>query len=414
MNPNKMQIQIRNSLAAIVALTALSSPARAAWEFVPDVGLSQERSDNVFLRAVDEQSASRSVLDLRANFSNFNERGNFFIEPRVTADRYAESENENLESDDKYLRAGGQYRWQRSSAAFRTEYSDQILVRSSLTGAIPDNPDVDIPPDVDTGQIAFNPQRRERIFHVGSTSFDLSQQNTLTFELQRLDVSYSGNAAAQQRGSYDYTNFATEFSRDIGPRSEIAFRAFVSDYTAEANSNDSTTSGIEAVFRRSLSEIWSLDFRVGAGESDYSFDDAILGQISRSDSNYLLGLRFRGRAQRNSWNIDFNHSVDPNSSGFLVVRDEAAAFLQHQFTQRLTGRFGARLITLTSLESLASQDRDYTRIEASVEWAMSRAMFLNVGIDSLDQKVIGSASLTTTSTMAFLRFNYRGMSRQRR
>ena len=125
--PTPRRVRLSRSLVPVL-LGAVPSLADAAWEAVPEVNLGVTASDNVLRTPEGMQSGSRTVLDGRVALSYFDERANLFVLPRLTVDTYADSDQEALENEDVFLRAGGEYRWQTVTGGFRVDYADRSVL----------------------------------------------------------------------------------------------------------------------------------------------------------------------------------------------------------------------------------------------------------------------------------------------
>ena len=100
------------SLASLAAM----HNAYAIWDFVPESLMAIETNDNPRLNQSTVQQntvdSTRTLVDAHIGVSNVGQRGEVYVEPRVRIDAYGETENQDLESEDLFLRATGEYRWQ--------------------------------------------------------------------------------------------------------------------------------------------------------------------------------------------------------------------------------------------------------------------------------------------------------------
>ncbi|HET7133853.1 MAG TPA: hypothetical protein VFJ95_16475, partial [Gammaproteobacteria bacterium] len=101
------------ALAGLAAVLATRS-VRAAWDVVPQVGLTTEVDDNARLLPVDQPSSTRTALDARVRMRSFGDRGEAFIEPRLVSDSYGDALDESLESNDVFLLTNASYAFQHS------------------------------------------------------------------------------------------------------------------------------------------------------------------------------------------------------------------------------------------------------------------------------------------------------------
>jgi hypothetical protein len=395
-------------------LAAVPTTARAAWEAVPDVRFGITSNDNVLRTEEDERSASLGVLDAAVTLSNFNERGNIFLAPGISVDAYSDSQYEDLESEDVFLRAGGEYDWQDVSAGFQSNYAEESVLRAEFADAVPEDPDAEAPIDPDTGRIVAFDEQRKRVDLGGNLDFRLSPRSQLQLAVRRLDVSYSELSATTFRTDFDDTTVALQLNRQLSELNRVSATVFVSQFNAERNANTTDSVGLEAAFARPLSQTWTFNVFAGVQEDDYGFlDQDSQSRVESSSTNASIGFGFRKRTERSTWNLGLRHAVDPNANGFLTERDDVRVFLRQQFSPRFTGEFGLSLASFVPIDDLNQRDeRDYARLQLTFEWAMTRTMFLAFGVDSYRQEFVNEEPGDTSVNSVFVGVNYRGLSRQ--
>jgi hypothetical protein len=160
------------------------APAHAAWEMVPDLGLSAYSDKNPRLNpdtlVADEPTTTSAILDVAATIATFTETSFLTFRPRVTAYQYADEANSDLENEDLFLDSTGEYRWRTVTAGFRSNISRLRLLSSELADVDPDDdPDTEDPEDIDTGRLLFIEENRERVRFSPYLGFQVSERNTL-------------------------------------------------------------------------------------------------------------------------------------------------------------------------------------------------------------------------------------------
>jgi len=412
-----MKTNARFLKACTVGATALgllaARGAQAAWEYVPELSVLAETTDNVLVDPDNEESASRTALDLGVSLLNFTQRGELMVRPRLTSDYYLKSEHSDLETTDRYFDIRGNYEWQKIGLGFSTDYSNISALRAELAGAAPVDPDVEGPVDVDTGRLSALNEKRRYLANRVNVDFNVSQRSTFGIELRHADVSYSQQSAARDyRTDFNDTTVAVLLRRRTSQRNVISARAFVSEYSAKATSNSTDSVGVAGEFTRPLTQTWTFDLSAGVQRSDFRFVNPETDEmVDNAETNFTFNMGFRKRGQRSLWNISANRSLDPNAAGHVVVRDQVRAFSQRQITPRLTSEFGVRWFSYEALDKARSRgDRTYTRAELSFEYMMKRTLFVYFGVDVLRQKYEGEG--TANSNGVFVGVSYRGLSRR--
>lgn len=400
----------------VFAGLAAAPAAHAAWETVPDIGLRAESDDNVRMQSGDTETSSRSVLDARFRLTNFGERGNAYIEPRIVTDAYGNAADKELANDDAFLNARVRYNWQTFGIAFNWGYSEESVLRSEFDPALPDDPDFEDPdaaPPIDTGAGVFNivTSERQRLNMRLNLNFRVSERTTLSIESRRIDVSYIDDLASG-RTPFDDREAAARITRRVDERNSVSARVFVSEYSADRNSNSTDSIGVEGSFTRPLSETWQLDLTAGVMRSDYAFVEN-LNQVANADANFSAGITLTRRSERTDWDVGFGRYINPNSNGFLSVRNEFRAGVRHDFSERFSASFGLRGSKFDPIGDQAGvRDRQYVRASLQFEWLMTRRWFIATGLDHLQEDRSSAGVADATSTMLFVGITYRGLSRQ--
>lgn len=403
-------------IASAGVVFASVQPAFAAWEIVPDLELTVRTRDNPRLTAdritaVDEDEGSAASMQFNGRFAMANRtpRSELFVEPRIRADTYSDTANEDLESDDLFLDLRGVRRWERGAAGLRGYLSQESVYYSELLEAEPLDPNVDDPVAVDTGRLVRIDQDRERVTLAPYVDLEMSERSTILLEARLLDIAYTG-APVAGRSDFTDTLFSAGIRRQIDDRNQATARFIVSQFDADQNLNNTDTLGVEGTFARTISDVWTFMLSTGLRRSDIEFRDSSGDFVDDVDTNFALSLGFRKRSERSTLNLDVRRLIDPNSSGFLEQRNEFRVSLRRQMTPTLTGGIAFRAIDSGTLGDVTTADRNYARINLSLEWALTRSWAVAVGYDSIYQKFQGQ-SRDATSNAIWAGVNYRGLSR---
>ena len=413
---SRYRLQLAVSISAFLLFSG--SPSFAAWEIVPDVGTFIENNDNLRLRTEGSQDGSLTLVDARVRLTNRIERGLLWVEPRILTDRYADSENEDLESDDRYLRAAGNYNWQAVRAGFSTDFARQNIRRAEISD--PFFPDIDVedpaiddgPVDVETGQLDGIDQNRETYRINSFLDFNISDRNSFRLDARKIDLSYS-DFEVSGRTSFDDTTVGLGIIRRVDARNRVSARIFTSTYEAAENENVTDTFGVEGSFFRPLTETWTIRINAGVQRSDFIFRDrTTLDFVDNADSNILANLQFRRRTERSSVVVDFGRRANPNASGYVVIRDQLRLEATRRLTERVTGGIAFRASETTSLDDVnTNDDREFTRIQAYFDWAITPRLYMQVSVDHIRQQFVNATVERAKSNSIRLGIFYRGQPR---
>jgi hypothetical protein len=394
------------SLAALWVAPA----ARAAWDMVPDIGISTEVDDNARLVPIDQPNSTRTALDARLRLRAFGDRGEAFIEPRFITDYYADAVDEELESNDSFLLARATYDFQTTSIEFVSDYSRQSVLRSEIDSAIGDDPALGPNPiDTGAGSLGTFTDLRERWDLGFATEFTLSERTDFRLELSRIDVGYPEDTSLI-RTPFEENTLAAVLTRAADQRNEVSASVYFSDFTADRNNNNTEAFGVQGSFARPLSQTWSLALDVGIARTDYSFIDAAGTLVDNAENSFTYGASFRKASEVTNWVIAFGRSIDPNSNGFLSTRDDVRIRVAHRFRPRLSlvaGLRGSQIETPT--EATIESDRDYWRASVEFTWEMTPRWWLTTGLDHVREEFLTDDA---RSNSVIFGVRYHGLERQ--
>ena len=253
---------------------------------------------------------------------------------------------------------------------------------------------------------------RKRFALRPSLDVEISERSSLIFASELLDVSYTG---AEFDGRVDFTDVEVSAGilRRVDTRNEVWARVIAANYEADANQNITKTFGVEGTFERALSRDWSFNLEAGVSRSDYSFVNSRQELIENANASFTYFVGLRQRSTLNTINVELGRETSPNSSGFLTLRDQLRFFWNRRMSERLTGNLGVRgYITSTLDDVVTDDDRDYVRLDLSLEWALTEQLHLNGGYSFTKQQLDEGGGADATSNVFFVGFAFRGLSSQ--
>ena len=419
MQRTKPPIVAGSAVAWLCGYVFAADTALCAWELAPDLELAVETRENprldldapegVPVDIAENDAATMMLFNGRFAMSNMGPRNSLFLEPRVRVNAARDDEDEDLESEDLFFDARGQRRWERSTAGFSSSLSRESILYSEILEAEPVNPDVDDPVAIDTGRLVRLDENRNRASITPYAEFQTSERGSVLLEARVLDVTYSGNSVTG-RTDFSDAQFSTGIARQLNDRNRAEGRVLFSRFTADATENETDTVGLEGTFSRAISDVWSLRLTPGVQRNEIAFRNPLGALVEDTDTNFTLALGFRKRSDLATLNLDINHLVDPNSSGFVEQRDEFRVSLERRVSEILTATFAFRAIDTSSLADLQTGTRDYARLGMGLEWAVKRAWSIGVGYDGIYQKFENQQQDATSNSVA-VSVNYRGLSR---
>jgi hypothetical protein len=396
-----------------------SAPAGAAWEIVPELGISAETEDNPGLQpdalVTNNSAATNTVLGAGATFANLNERSSLTFSPQVISYIYSDTNDADLESTDWYLDGQGQYQWRTVAAGFDASLSRERILSSELAAVDPDNnPDTDNPDEGDSGRLLFINDDRERFRVAPYVSFRVSERNSLRLEAVKYGYKYTEGDRSFRTG-FDSDRLSLGIERNTDTRNRVSAVMSFETYEADGTGNTTDTVTIEGAFRRPLSQLWSLNLTAGVLRSDFEY---VAGNrlTESAATDYTMRVSLRKRAERSRTNIDFVRGAYPSASGYTAVRREIRMYYDRALTQRVNARFGVRLNETKSLGDVnVENDREYARAEVEFEWAWKPVLFLQAGYRYTTQDFTQDLIPNAADSNSFhIGMAYRGLSRRQR
>ena len=364
--------------ACLVAGCACVSSGRAyaEWEIIPDVTLEAEMNDNPALNAIGSTQSqfidqgSRLLADASVRIRNAKPRGEISFEPRVRGDTYAEEEAQVLESTDFFLRSTGVQRGQTVRLGYSADFAREQIVGIEFLDTAPTDPTADDPSEVATTQPGLN-EERTRVGIAPYVEIAMNSRNTVILDGHLIDVDYaSDQIAATGRTDFLERSIGGEFRRALGDqRGSFGVHVFATGYEATSNANTTDTRGIDLIYSRTMSELWSWNASIGTQRSDFAVNTG--GRRVRGTDEtptYAFGVTKRG--ERSTMHSELVRRMSPDSMGFVAPRDEIRVGWTRRMSDRVSGRLGLRGINAEGVPTVVGSNRQYGRIELGLDWAL--------------------------------------------
>jgi hypothetical protein len=176
---------------------------------------------------------------------------------------------------------------------------------------------------VGVGQSGRN--RQDRLVVTPGFSFDLTERQRLELEVEYLDVTYDKQVPGD-RVDYDNLLISAGYRFALTETSSVTVQGGFATYDpADADSTD--VQGLNAEWRNELSDTAEVYARAGANRVESLTNNG----GSSWDTGFSGGAGVRWAFEVSDVWLDASTSLDPNSSGDIVTRDQ----LRLQFTRRL-------------------------------------------------------------------------------
>jgi hypothetical protein len=363
-------MRVMSSLFAAVLLAASVSAAHAAaWEFRPRLELGAEYNDNFRLGFEGQEiEISGLALDAALTSSMRTPTSLFTFTPRVRVPYYPDERDQ--ESDTRSANLRYENHAQRRDFLFRAVYTSVDVTESELPSSFEDVELGEIP-DGDAGLVALK-NRRDRISLEPSISFDVSERRRLELGARFDDISFSREIPGFQKG-YQNLRGSVGLAFDVTPLSSLTVSAETARYRPDDELGLADVYGARLEWNKRVSETQRYYLRGGADFVDSEVDFGA-GRITDSTTVYNAGAGAQWKFQVTDFFVDAQHLVNPNSSGFLVERDEVRLTLVRHLRERFALNFGIRGFQDQQVGETAETDRKrrYATATAGFSWQTAR------------------------------------------
>lgn len=347
---------MRRTLVALPVALATCSATAANWEIAPRLEAGYTYNDNYHLDfSGQEMEVSGAQADAAVTFRTVDPRTNFEITPRIHSTYFPDEQDED--SNNYYLTAGFSDVTPRRRINVPFLYSQEDVVRSEQPET--DGGDLGEPTQGDSGR--FVQRNRRDFFRLApSFAYDLSQRYRMELDAHYLQADFDNQLTGAQQ---DFSQFGggAAFGFLTSPRSTLLFRALAFQYETTTTTD---AYGGEVEWNTQFSPNSRAYMRVGAQQTK--------PERGSSDTNVIAGAGGQWASQRNTLFLDFTRSVGPVSAGTVVERHQLRLRLDHDVSQRLALRAGARLSRDEQIEDGTYPTREYAIGELGFEWRWQR------------------------------------------
>jgi hypothetical protein len=174
-------------------------------------------------------------------------------------------------------------------------------------------------------------------------SFD-DQVNLRFFDYDTANADFALTHTLDQKNTFRLAVNVSSFSADNFNRVDVPLLRI---------ENQTDNYGITATYERILSQTLRGTLRLGTVRNSAEVISGQGGTFRSNQSTILGNLGIRKRSEKTTLNFDLGRTQVPRSDGRQVTQDEARFFVDHNFTRRLSGRFG-----LVGLDSSTLGDFD--------------------------------------------------------
>lgn len=390
-------------------LSVLAGDAVAAeWQLNPVVELGALSNDNYRLNLPGEsQSVNGLETDLQAQLRAVTDVTDFRFTPEVHATYFPD--NHYQDETDPFLNINWSYNGQRLKTGLAMNYSDVSIVlpgagtgeNAGQVGTVGGGPGTGTgglgnPTTGDSGYINIE-NRQQTINVVPTLDFEFAPHRHLQVTANYADVKFDENVDGSFVG-FKSEGGTVGLSQDLTQRDALTLRAIVGHNqpasTFAGTLGDTSNYGGLVEWTRHFSEIAQAYVRIGdevtrfdstvmaPAQSQNAVVAAAQGQNgiivpAHNQNTWVAGGGFVWTYQVSQIFLDLNRTVDPNTSGYVVTRDQLRLQTNRDFSARLSGFLGvAALQDKSTGNAPGFAERKYVTGNIGFQWRYSRAWTL--------------------------------------
>ena len=360
-------MKIRTLVGGLLAVGATQATA-ADWSFDPRVGAAYVYNDNHRLTDVEgtEIDVSGASLDAQLAMRAATQRSLFLLTPRLRSTFFPSDESE--EADDQFVRMFARHATERTLTSLDVDYSRVVTLGYYFPEANVTSDDVLGDPDRGVGLGQSGRNRQDRLVLTPRFAFDVAERQRLHFQVEYLDVTYDEQVPGD-RVDFENVLFAAGYRYALTETSAIMLQGGYATYDP-ADGNSTEVQGLNAEWRNVLSDTAEIYVRAGANRVESISNSG----KSSWDTGFSGGTGVRWTFEVSDVWLDASTSLDPDSSGDIVTRDQ----VRLQFTRRLGPMTRLTLAGRVMKDTGAGDaeatfdDRTYATGNVGLEWRFAK------------------------------------------
>ena len=404
--------------AVVLGVTGvLSSGVSSAAQtyVVPSVVFRVEHHDNY--RLVPGGNPDSSIIgyiaDAQALIGIDTPRSQTSIRPRLKLQEYPDlndlDDNQRVTPVEGFLDVVSQYTLQRGEFGIIGRYARQDSYNAETPGGSFDPLDPSFGDNPDSGRARVE-QTRDRFQLQPTFSYEVTERARIGIAADYQMVRYDSDGVPTDL-DYDYAVLDGSATWSLNSVSDLTVGAYASNYQAMTDSvgdvseTDAYGGRVGYVYR------WS-DVNGVEAELFYENNDVtdLVGERSEfSTSGWGGSLIAYHRQEVSEWRFSVGRTFQPTSDGRKAEFDQFRLQYDRDLSQRLKFLGAARYETRSSIASnVLSNDRDYARIDLSLEWMVTPRWFVGGGYSYLWEDRI-QAPESAEDNRFFLAAGFRGL-----
>ncbi len=365
---------LRVDILTSALLAGAAFPAAGTdWQFNPRAELGAEFNDNYLLFASPfEDRIYGGFTNVALQLRYLGLTDDFSVTPAVYASYLPDSTVDN--TTDPSVNLSWNHIGQTWKGGLTGVYLRQSIVNADFVNSATVNNQLGNPTPGDSGYFTIR-QRRQLAEGTPNFTIDLTQRQHLQVTADYSNVTFEPSLAGLNIG-YNSFNGSVGLIEDVTQRMTLAVRGLASQFNPRGGFASTTSYGGVGEWGYHVSQITQAYVRAGALRS--SFSSVAGAPAAPSLTGVVAGGGLNWTFQVVQVFLDLTRTVEPNSTGFTVNRDQARLSVSRTFTPKLVAEVGTRLLRDRPTETtLLFADRDYAVGYVNFKWRFLRAWTLN-------------------------------------
>lgn len=406
-------VRLKAAIACVITTgAALPVAAWGAQVYVqPQIDLRTEANDNLDMKpeGTPEGDTFGFIADAQTLVGIFTQRSETSVRPRLKFQEYPD--RDDLQRVEAFLDLRSRYKWERSEFLLIGRYALQDSLNVETPSGEFDPLDPNFGGNSDSSSILVG-ETRQRIELNPTFDFSLTERLRAGVGVNYEDVTYDAESGQSTRTDYDFTMVDGSLAWTLNPQSEVALAVYASQYRAKDDSSETDAYGAGVGYTYQWSEVTGVEARLYYETNDVT--DYVPVRFEESTSGLGGSLVAYRKLEVSDWRFTLSRQYIPTGDGGKSESDQLRLQYNRDLSEQLSFLGAARYEKRNAItESGSGDDRDYARLDLSLNWFMSETWYLRGGYSYIWQdreQDNGDAD----NNKLFVSVGYQGIRRQRR
>ena len=372
--------------------------------FIPDINVGAEQHTNIDLTTSSNKEALNGYAASAAGiFGMRTPRNVTEVRPRLEFSDYPD--RDELRRTNKYLDFNSRYRslrseWEVVASFWEEDTLEAQRIEAEYDEFDPNDPSVDTP-----SRISLVTETRTRIQARPSYTYRFSERIGTEIEAFYQTVNFDSEGV-DENVDYDYLLGRGSLLWSFTPRTGMGAGLYGAKFKAN-NADEVNAQGASLGFSHEWSQTFSGLASVNVEQTEV--ESGLTGEKERS-TNTGIDMALQRRGQISMFRFNAGRTFTPSSIGSRIIVDQIRFQYTRNFRPRWNYSVAARGYRSRRQggEGESRDNRDYARLEAQLNWNMTRTLYIGGGYSYLWRKYVSDQDYADDHVFS-LRIGYRGL-----